>query len=277
MRFLLATAGVLFAALTTVAQRPTPDPLLTALDKDGDGKLSAAEIAAAPQTLATLDRDADGALSATELTPRPAPRTAEPRAPDASPEKPPLAKDDAEQQALAVLADLDRDRRGHMNVPEADGRLLRLLVETIGASHVVEIGTSNGYSSIWMSLGVRKSGGRIVTHELDPERAAVARANFARAGVAELVSIVEGDAHQTVKKLTAPIDLLFVDADKPGYLDYLQKLLPLVRPGGLIVGHNMRQPSGDPKFLEAITTDPKLETLFLNMHAAGISVTLKKR
>ena len=77
--------------------------------------------------------------------------------------------------------------------------------------------------------------------------------------------------------LRDPIDVLFIDADKPGYADYLKKLLPLVRPGGLIIAHNMHRPAPSPDFIKAITTDPELESLFLNMHAAGIAVTLKKR
>jgi predicted O-methyltransferase YrrM len=71
--------------------------------------------------------------------------------------------------------------------------------------------------------------------------------------------------------------MLFLDADKEGYLDYLNKLLPKVRPGGLIVAHNMRQPAPYPDFVKAYTGNPDLETLFLNMHAAGIGVALKKR
>lgn len=74
-----------------------------------------------------------------------------------------------------------------------------------------------------------------------------------------------------------PIDLLFLDADKAGYLDYLNKLLPLVRPGGLVIAHNMRFPRPDPKYLEAVTTNPGLETIFLHMEAAGVGVTMKKR
>jgi predicted O-methyltransferase YrrM len=70
---------------------------------------------------------------------------------------------------------------------------------------------------------------------------------------------------------------LFLDADKSGYLDYLEKLLPLVRQGGLILSHNMVRPAPDPAFVEAITTNPDLETIFLNMDAAGVGVTLKKR
>jgi predicted O-methyltransferase YrrM len=88
---------------------------------------------------------------------------------------------------------------------------------------------------------------------------------------------VEGDAHREVLKLKGPVDLVFIDADKPGYIDYLNKLLPLVRPGGLILGHNMNSPAPDPAYVKAITTNPDLETLFLHMEGAGIGVTLKKR
>jgi predicted O-methyltransferase YrrM len=105
----------------------------------------------------------------------------------------------------------------------------------------------------------------------------LARQNFKRAGVEGLVTLVEGDAHETVKRLKEPFDILFIDADKPGYPDYLKKLLPLVRPGGLILGHNMHRPAPSEDYIQAITTNPDLETVFLNMHAAGIAVTLKKR
>lgn len=190
----------------------------------------------------------------------------------------PLAKSDAEKKILAVLDDLDRNqRRGMMNVPVEDGRLLRLLAESINAKHVVELGTSNGYSGIWLCLALRTTGGKLTTYEIDARRAALARENFKRAGVDHLVKLVEGDAHVEVVKLKEPIDLLFIDADKEGYVDYLNKLLPLVRPGGLIVAHNMNSPPPDPKYIQAVTTDPNLETVFLNMHAAGVGVTLKKR
>jgi caffeoyl-CoA O-methyltransferase len=164
-----------------------------------------------------------------------------------------------------------------MNVPEEDGRLLRLLTEATGARHVVEIGTSNGYSTIWFCLALRTTGGRITTFEIDEGRAALARKNFERAGVADLVTLVTGDAHENVARLKKPIDILFLDADKEGYVDYLEKLLPLVRPGGLVIAHNMHRPAPYPDFIKAYTTNPDLETLFLNMHAAGIGVALKKR
>jgi predicted O-methyltransferase YrrM len=193
-------------------------------------------------------------------------------------ENSPQAKTNAEKKILNVLDDLDRNqRRGMMNVPLEDARLLRLLTETLGAKRVVEIGTSNGYSGIWFCLALRKTGGHLITHEFNQQRASLARQNFKRAGVEGLVTLVEGDAHETVKRLKEPIDILFIDADKPGYPDYLKKLLPLVRPGGLILGHNMHRPAPSEDYIQAITTNPDLETVFLNMHAAGIAVTLKKR
>lgn len=190
----------------------------------------------------------------------------------------PLAMGKEEQKIMDVLKDMyERERRGMMNVPPEDGRLLRLLAESTGAKTVVEIGTSNGYSGIWLCLALRKTGGKLITHEIDEGRAALARKNFARAGVSELVELVMGDAHETVKRIEGPIDLLFLDADKEGYKDYLEKLLPKVRPGGLILAHNTNMADRMKDYLEAVTTNPALETLFLHEAGAGMGVTLKKR
>ena len=189
-----------------------------------------------------------------------------------------IPKTEAEKKILNVLEDMHQNqRRGMMNISLEDGRLLRLLTEAAGAKNVVEVGTSNGYSGIWFCLALRTTGGKLTTHEIDSDRAELARKNFKRAGVDQLVTLVEGDAHKTVTKLKDPIDVLFLDADKPGYIDYLNKLLPLVRPGGLILAHNMNSPAPDPRYIRAITTNPDLETVFLHMDAAGIGVTLKKR
>ena len=189
----------------------------------------------------------------------------------------PMAKNEAEKKILSVLDDMDRNqRRGMMNVPVEDGRLLRLLTETVGAKHVVEIGTSNGYSGIWFCLALQKTGGKLTTHEIDARRASLARENFKRAGVDKLVTLVEGDAHETVTKIKEPIDVLFLDADKEGYIDYLDKLLPLLRPGGLILAHNINPRQADSRYIEAITKNPDLETI-LYQRGGGVSVTLKKR
>jgi predicted O-methyltransferase YrrM len=186
---------------------------------------------------------------------------------------------DVETRIMAVLDDLDQHhRRGNMNVPVEDGRLLRVLAESINAQHVVEIGTSNGYSGLWLLMALQKTGGHLTTYDIDRNRADQAIANFKRAGVEKDVTLVFGDAHETVLQLDdTPIDILFLDADKDGYIDYLNKLMPKVRPGGLIVAHNMNTRQAHPPFVEAITTNPTLETLFLHMDAAGVSVSMKKR
>ena len=193
----------------------------------------------------------------------------------ASSKNPPLPKNEAEKQILSVLADM-KSGPWMANVVTLHGRLLRILTEAVNAKNVVEIGTSNGYSGLWICLGLQATGGKLITHEIDPERASLAKSNFRRAGVEHMVTVVLGDAHETVTRLKEPIDLLFIDADKPGYLDYLNKLLPLVRPGGLILADNMSQPKPSPDFIKAITTNPNLETIFLNMESTGIGLTLKK-
>jgi predicted O-methyltransferase YrrM len=182
-----------------------------------------------------------------------------------------LAKNESEMRILSVLDDIEE---GPV-VDKLHGRLLRLLAESTKAKNVVEIGTGTGYSALWLCLGLKTTGGKLITHEIEHEKALLARANFKRAGVENLVTVVEGDAHRTVTQLKEPIDILFMDAEG-GNLDYLNQLLPLVRPGGLILADNMRKPKPDPRFVKAITTNPDLETIFLNMQATGISLTLKK-
>jgi caffeoyl-CoA O-methyltransferase len=189
---------------------------------------------------------------------------------------PPRAKDEMEAKILKTMDEIQRAQGWKLNVPMSDGRLLRLMAEAIDAQKVVEIGTSNGISSLWIAIALKKTGGKLVTHELSAKTAAVARENFAKAGVADIITVVEGDAHKTVAELKGPIDMVFVDADKLGYSDYLKKTLPLVRPGGLVFAHNISPRMADPEYLKAITTNPDLETAFF-MEGGGMSVTMKKR
>ena len=189
---------------------------------------------------------------------------------------PPLPKDDAEKKILATMEEMRKGPR-YRNVSTTDGRLLRLLAEATGAKRVVEIGTSTGESAVWFALALRSTDGHLFTHEIDPGRAKIAEENFKKAGVDNLITIILGDAHETVVQHKEPIDILFLDADKQGYIDYLDKLLPLIRPGGLIIAHNMSPRMADPHYMEAITKNPNLETSFLLREGAGIGVTMKKR
>jgi len=251
-------------------------------DTDRDGTLSAAEIDAAAAKLRQRDANKDGKLTADELPRGPGGRGGPGRGgpgameADSDLSKPTLPKDDGEKRILAALRQARAGER-YANVSTADGRLLRQLAESIGARRIVELGTSTGESGLWFSLALRKTGGKLYTHDIDPGRIAVARANFKRAGVEDLIVITEGDAHETAPRNKEPIDLLFIDAEKEGYDAYLKELLPYVRPGGLIVAHNMRRPAPNPRYVAAITTSPDLDTSFVLMDGAGIGITLKKR
>jgi caffeoyl-CoA O-methyltransferase len=184
--------------------------------------------------------------------------------------QPPVAGTPGEKRVLGVLDQMVSGRELYLAVDADNGRMLRLLAETAGARNVVEIGTSTGYSGLWICLALQSTGGRLKTFEIDPGRAEQARKHFAQAGVDGLVEVVVGDAHEAVKRLKDPIDLVFLDADKEGYASYLQALLPLVRPGGLITADNV---GAAPDYVKAVTTDPQLDTVFFGRFA----VTMKKR
>jgi caffeoyl-CoA O-methyltransferase len=186
---------------------------------------------------------------------------------------PPVAKSDSEKRILSVIDDAVKAGELYANVPAADGRMMRLLTEAINAKHVVEIGTSTGISGLWFCMALEKTAGKLTTFEIDPHRAALARTHFKKAGVERLVTIVEGDAHENLTKVKEPVDLVFIDADKGGYLDYLKKTLPLVRPGGLILAHNLDMV---PEYVKVVTSNPDLETVFY-MQGNQLGITLKKR
>jgi len=194
----------------------------------------------------------------------------------AASEELPIARADAEKRILAVLDEVRKTGKIYLSVPVTDGRMLRLLAESAGAKTVVEIGTSTGYSGLWFCLALHRTGGKLTTFEMDPGRAATARKHFEQAGCGALITVIEGNAHEKLAELKGPIDMAFIDADKEGYVDYLNKLLPLVRPGGLILAHNVTMAAVKESYVKEVTANPELETVFY-MDGGGLSVTLKKR
>jgi len=318
----LAILAVFVAVTSTVsAQRPGGpprggtgqpkpgrfNPLIRLFDADEDGALSEEEIAGAAAKLKEFDENKDGKVNDEELRgalpfgrgrgPGGGRPPFGPGGPGRRPggvaasdlQKEALAQDDVEKKILTALVEM-REGPRHANVSNDDGRLLRLLAETIDARRVVEIGTSTGESATWLALALQATGGHVFTHEIDEGRAKVAEANFKKAGVEDLITIVMGDAHETVKGYTDPnsplfidtekkqcIDILFLDADKEGYIDYLDKLMPLLRPGGLVIAHNMNTRQADARYVKAITENPQLETLILLKEGTGVGVTLKKK
>ncbi len=179
-----------------------------------------------------------------------------------------------------------------INVSPNEGKLLHLIARMAHASRVLEIGTLGGYSTTWLARAL-PPGGRLVTLELSPRHAEVARANLARAGVADRVEIRVGPASASLRELVArrepPFDLVFIDADKDRYLDYLDLSLRLVRPGSLILADNtLRRVFEDPSepgvkgikaFNERIASDPLLDSIIVPVirgHLDGLSISIVK-
>jgi predicted O-methyltransferase YrrM len=166
-----------------------------------------------------------------------------------------------------------------LNVPDVDGRTLHDLVLKGRYQRAVEIGTSTGHSGIWIAWALSKTGGRLVTIDIDARRHAIAVANFRETGLAGYVDARLGDAHEIVPHLEGPIDFVFSDADKDWYAKYLDALWPKIRPGGCFTAHNVSTPSmsGISEFLTRVRALPDGETTIDTESSAGLSITYKKR
>ncbi len=161
-----------------------------------------------------------------------------------------------------LLAGIRAADKGQLAVSEEDGRFLRVLVGAIGAKQMLEIGAASGSSAIWIGLGLRQTGGKLVTIEFDPVRAREAAANIKRAGLSDIVQVVSGDAFKEIPKVPGQFDLVF----------------PRVTPGGLFLAHNVINKKNDMlDFLSLIETHPQALTTTVSPGHEGISMTYKKR
>jgi predicted O-methyltransferase YrrM len=146
-----------------------------------------------------------------------------------------------------------------ISVAPNEGKLLMLLAQLCGARNILEIGTLGGYSTIWLARGM-VSGGSLITLEANPKHAEVARLNIARAGFTDRAEVRVGPARDTLSQLASegrsPFDLIFIDADKESYPEYLAWALKLARPGALIIADNVIR---DGKILDPADTDPRVQ------------------
>lgn len=174
-----------------------------------------------------------------------------------------------------------------MMIDDTEARLLALLVAVSGARRILEVGTFTGFSAISMAEAL-PADGHITSLELDPRHAAKAAEHVAAAGLGDRISIVEGPALESLARLSGPFDLAFIDADKPGYPAYLEAVVPLVRPGGLIVADNVLRAGrvldeADPDpgiramraFNDQAAADPRLETVMLTIRD-GVSLIRRR-
>jgi predicted O-methyltransferase YrrM len=164
------------------------------------------------------------------------------------------------------------------NVSPEDGLYLRILAGSIGAKRVLELGTSNGYSGIHICRSLRETQGKLVTIELSERRAALAKENFAKAGVSDIVEQIVGDASKEISKLSGTFDMIFLDTEKPDYLEQFDLAFPLLRKGGVFIAHNTKDYGSQMSdFLQRIKTHPELVTVLLETSPAGYSVSYRKR
>lgn len=180
-------------------------------------------------------------------------------------------------QTEALLKQIKAADRGQLAVSEEDGRFLRLLTVTRGAKRALEIGAASGYSAIWIGLGLRETGGRLVTIEYDKARAAEAAANIQKAGLSDIVQVVSGDAFAEIPKLSGTFDFVFCDAWKRDYQKFFSMVFPRMDKGGLFLGHNVINKRDEMEdFLKTIHTSPAVLTSIVAPSGEGISVTLKR-
>ena len=164
-----------------------------------------------------------------------------------------------------------------LNVPASDGQLLFDIITKNGYKNAVEIGTSTGHSGVWIAWALSKTGGKLITMEIDEDRYKEALANFKEAGVADYIDARLCDAHEMAKQLNGPIDFVFSDADKDWYTNYFKELAPKLIVGGSFVSHNItqtRRQRGITEYVNYIEAQPNFKTTY-NNDGGGVSISQK--
>ena len=179
-------------------------------------------------------------------------------------------------QIESVLKQIKAADKGQLAVSEEDGRFLRVLIAARGAKSILEIGAASGYSGIWLGLGARESGGRVVAIEYDPQRAKEAAANIRLAGLTDVVQVVHGDAFKEIPKLPGTFDFVFLDASKPDYKKFFDMVYPRLNAGGMFTAHNVVNKKSEMEpFLTTVQNHRGLFTTIVSPSSEGISVSYK--
>jgi predicted O-methyltransferase YrrM len=189
---------------------------------------------------------------------------------------PVVAQPPARTEMARVLADIKARDKGQLAVSEEDGRFLRVMIAARGAKRALEIGGASGYSAIWIGMGLRMTGGRLVTIEYDPVRAQELAENVKRAGLSDIVQVVSGDAFEQIPKVQGTFDFVFLDAWKKDYKRFFEMVYPRLDPRGLFLAHNVvnkRNEMGD--FLDVVLKHPALWTTIVSPSGEGMSVSMR--
>jgi len=198
-----------------------------------------------------------------------------------------------EDDALRLAREeMVREGMPEINVSASEGKLLYVMARIIGAERILEVGTLGGYSAIWLARALPAQG-KLVSLEINPQYADVARRNLKRAGLEQKVELLVGPALESLSQLEAegdaPFDLVFIDADKESYVKYLRKSMPLLREGGLMLGDNTlpdavldaAAESGTKRYNAEVSAHPDLISILVPVLRSrgidGLSISLKPK
>ena len=176
-----------------------------------------------------------------------------------------------QQERAEELAGSERIQALH---PES-GRLLYVLALAVGAKSIVEIGTSHGYSTLWLASAAKANGGVVVTCDANPERINAARGNFADAGLADVIQILEGDARETLRDRDEAVDLVFIDAEKGYYESYFDVVYQRLVKGGMVIADNVLSHQDELEdYILYVENHPNLESAMVPI-GRGLEVSVK--
>ncbi len=155
------------------------------------------------------------------------------------------------------------------------GRFLYVLALAKGVKSIVEVGTSHGYSTLWLASAAKANGGSVITCDANLERLAAARDNFAEAGLEDVIEILEGDARETLRNRTEPVDLLFIDSDKSYYETFFDIVYQRLVKGGLVVGDNVVSHQDELEdYISYVENHPNLESVMVPI-GRGLEISVK--
>ncbi len=187
----------------------------------------------------------------------------------------PKIENDLDKKIKAFLED-NASNWNDMNVPLADGKILYDIIIENNYKKAVEIGTSTGHSAIWIAWALSKTGGKLITVEIDKARYVQAKSNFKKAGVSKFIDVRLADAHKLIPALTGKYDFVFSDADKYWYKNYFIAMDPKMEIGACFTAHNTSmRVSGINEFLEYVESLDTYKTTFAKGSRAGISKSYK--
>ncbi len=192
-----------------------------------------------------------------------------------------VEKERVMDEKVRKFLDKMKNRWRDLNVPEQDGKILYEIIVQNKYKKALEVGTSTGHSGIWIAWALSKTGGKLITIEIDEGRRREALSNFKEAGLSDTIDSRLANAHQLVNELPGPFDFVFIDADKDWYTNYARALIPKLEPGGCMTAHNVEEGRfgmrGTREYYEYMKSLPEFETSLHPKSIAGVAISYKKK